>query len=165
MRFKRRLVIYKLTGYKGGKNMGTINYGSNDVIDLGVDISKEGDFGILSEVVSYIYDDVKNILDNYNFYYYHVAIKEGYYSGFYLDIEPNFYIYDSYLDKIDAQKELTQLKKFLLECAGVGLVVYLPGWVTGYYDFIDTKNAIKEAIKNARLVVKTAPTDYTYKEY
>ena len=144
--------------------MGTINYGSNDIINLGVDTSNilnEDDFN----EVSYIYDDVKNILDDYSFYYYHVDIKEGYYSGLYLDIESNFYIYDSYLDKLDAQKELTQLKELLNRCAGVGFVCYTPGWCTGYYDFKDTKAKIKEAIKNARLVVKTAPTDYTYKEF
>ena len=144
--------------------MGAINYGSNDIINLGVDVSKEEDFGILSEEVCCIYEDIKNILDNYDFYYYHVVIKEGYYIGLYLDIEANFYIYDSYLDKLDAQKELTQLKKFLLECAGAGLVVYTPSWATGYYDFIDTKNAIKEAIKKERAVIKGAPTDYKYIE-
>lgn len=143
--------------------MGAINYGLSDIINLGININKlnEEDF----DEVRYIYDDIKNILDDYNFYYYHVVIKEGYYSGFYLDIEANYYIYDSYLDKIDAQKELTQLKKFLLECAGAGLVVYTPGWCTGYYNFIDTKNAIKEAIKNERAVIKGAPTDYTYKDF
>jgi hypothetical protein len=144
--------------------MGAINYGSNEIINLGINTSNilnEDDFN----EVSYIYDDVKNILDDYSFYYYHVVIKEGYYSGLYLDIEANFYIYDSYLDKLDAQKELTQLKELLNRCAGAGLVCYTPGWCTGYYDFKDTKTKIKEAIKNARLVVKAAPTDYTYKEF
>jgi hypothetical protein len=144
--------------------MGAINYGSNDIINLGLNTSNilnEEDF----DEVNYIYDDVKNILDDYCFYYYHVTIKEGYYSGLYLDIESNYYVYDSYMDKLDAQKELTQLKELLNRCAEVGLVVYTPGWCTGYYDFKETKAKIKEAIKNARLVVKAAPTDYTYKDF
>ena len=144
--------------------MGTINYGSNDIINLGIDVSKEDNFSILDEEVSYIYDDVKNILDDYYFYYYHVAIKEGYYNGLYLDIESNYYVYDSYVDKLDAQKELTQLKELLNRCADVGLVCYSPGWCTGYYNFKDTKAKIKEAIKSARQVVKAAPTDFTYNE-
>ena len=32
------------------------------------------------------------------------------------------------------------------------------------YNFIDTKNAIKEAIKKERAVIKGAPTDYKYIE-
>ena len=137
--------------------MGTINYGSNDIINLGVDTSNilnEDDFN----EVSYIYDDVKNILDDYSFYYYHVDIKEGYYSGLYLDIESNFYIYDSYLDKLDAQKELTQLKKFLHRCVDNGLVAYTPGWCTGYYNLKESKDLINKAIAEERKNIKDRPT-------
>jgi hypothetical protein len=138
--------------------MGAINYGSNEIINLGIDVSKEDDFGILGEEVCYIYDDIKNILDDYYFYYYHVVIKEGYYSGFYLDIESNIYIYDDYIEKKEAQKELTKLKKFLHSCVDNGLVVYTPGWCTGYYNLKESKDLINKAIAKERENIKDRPT-------
>lgn len=137
--------------------MGTINYGSNDIINLGINTSNilnEDDFN----EVSYIYDDVKNILDDYYFYYYHVVIKEGYYSGLYLDIESNISIYDDYIEKKEAQKELTQLKKFLYRCVDNGLVVYTSGWCAGYHNLKESKDLINKAIAKERENIKDRPT-------
>lgn len=138
--------------------MGAINYGSNEIINLGLDVSEEDDFDILGEEVCYIYDDIKDILDDYYFYYYHVVIKEGYYNGFYLDIESNISIYDDYIEKQEAQKELTQLKKFLHRCVDNGLAVYTPGWCTSYYNLKESKNLINKAIAKERENIKDRPT-------
>ena len=109
------------------------------------------------------YYNIKSILDKYSFYYYHITINSGYYEGFYLDIENNYGIcYDSYEDKKDVQKEITQIKTMLTEMAGCGLVQVYPGWCTGYEDYKGTIKGIKAAIKEMREEVRAIPTWTTY---
>lgn len=137
--------------------MGTINYGSNEIINLGININI-----ITGDEVTFLHDIIQYFLNDYDFYFYHVVIKPGHYEGFYLDIENNFFYYDDYLEKQDAQKELTQLKEFLNRCVDNGLVAYNPGWCTGYYDMKETKAKIKEAIKEERQNIKDRPTWVQY---
>lgn len=113
-------------------------------------------------------DDFENIeteLNEYNFYYYHITIKPGYYEGFTLNIENNFPIaFDSWEDRREANKEITEIKGFLMNCAGLGLVACFPGWCTGYEDYKGTIAAIKAAIKDMREEVKTIPTWAQYEK-
>lgn len=165
--------------------MGAVNYFTSNYITLGVrpysvfDLENDIDFmeeiraevdeygGTVEEAInSYISDcyetDLENvnaILSSFSFYYYHLTIKPGYYEGFTLDIENNFpCAYDGYEDKREAQKEITQLKKCLLELAGVGLVQCFPGWCTWYGDYKGTCKAIEATIKAMRDEVRTIPT-------
>lgn len=164
--------------------MGAVNYFTSDYITMGVpllyscDLENDPDFmeevraevkeygGTVEEAIgNYIsgcyaddLDNVKIILSRFSFWYYHVTIKPGYYEGFTLDIESNFPIsFDSWEDRRKAQKEITQLKRFLLECAGVGLVACYPGWCTGYEDYKGTCKAIEAAVKEMREEVKSVP--------
>lgn len=139
--------------------MGAVNYGTSDYINIGLNV----DAGLDEWEVEQIRDEVQGILNKYGFYYFHIAIKPGYYEGFYIDIENNFPVcFDWYEEKRDAQKELTQLKKALFECVGAGLVQYNPGWCTGYYTPAETVENIKATIKSARDEVKNIPT---YKQW
>lgn len=96
--------------------MGAVNYFTSDYITLGVKPYESDDFeadpGFVQEMevnisltgetreeyirnyISECYqDDLINVeteLENHDFYYYHVAIKPGYYEGFTIDIENNF---------------------------------------------------------------------------
>ena len=170
--------------------MGAINYFTSDYITLGIKLYDIDDFksdkefmqemeeetkeygGTLDDnICSYIdecyecdRENVETILNKYDFTYYHIAIKPGYYEGFTLDIENNYGIYfDSYTDRRESMKELTQLQKMLIDCAGVGLVTCFPGWCTGYANgYIETVKDIKKAIKEMRQEVKTTPT---YNQY
>lgn len=169
--------------------MGIVNYFTSDYITMGVpllyscNLENDPDFmenaraevkeyggtveEIMNDYISDCYaDDLENlnaILSRFSFYYYHVTIKPGYYEGFTLDIENNFSIaFDSWEDRREAQKEITQLKRFLLECAGVGLVACYPGWCTGYEDYKGTCKAIEAAVKEMREEVKSVPT---WKQY
>ena len=174
--------------------MGTINYFTSDYITLGVkpydtdDYIKNNDFmnfireewnvntedenEVLKAVNEHISADyaadmenAESILNEYNFYYFHVVLKPGYYEGFTLDIENNFGVaIDGWEDRREAQKEITQLKNCLLELAGVGLVVCSPGWCTGYKDYNETIKAIKEAIKEIREEYKAIPTWRQYQK-
>lgn len=165
--------------------MGAVNYFTSDYITLGLrpydidDFTSDADFmdeieneieeygGTGEEAINnYINDcyesDFENIefeLNKHNFRYYHITIKPGYYEGFTLDIENNYSIsYDSWEDKRDAQKEITEIRRFLIACAGMGLAKCSPGWCTGYSDYNDTVKAIGEAIKEMREEARTTPT-------
>ena len=174
--------------------MGSINYFTSDYITLGVkpydtnDYIKDNDFmdfireewnvntedenevlKAVNEQININYEadseNAKSILNKYNFYYFHVVLKPGYYEGFALDIENIFGIaIDGWEDRREAQKEITQLKNCLLELAGVGFVACYPGWCTGYKDYNETIKAIKEAIKEIREEYKTIPTWRQYQK-
>lgn len=165
--------------------MGAINYRTSDYITLAVkpcdveDFKQDHDFmqfaqdqidecggsleDCINDQIQICYEnDLENIqaiLAKYDFFYYHITIEPGYYEGFSLEIENNFpTAYDNWEDKRDAQKEITQVKKCLIECANVGLVVCIPGWCTAYYDRENTIKAIGDTIKNMRAEAKETPT-------
>lgn len=169
--------------------MGAVNYFTSSYITMGLkpydtdDFTGDRDFmeelqrevdeygGTLEESLnSYIQscyeDDYTNIeteLAKHGFYYFHVTIKPGYYEGFTLDIENNFPVaFDWWQEKRDAQKEITELKQFLVACAGMGLVACAPGWCTGYSDYKQTLQKINEAVKEMREEVKNTPTWLQY---
>lgn len=130
--------------------MGTINYKTSDYITLCYDCDKE---------------NIDSILEKYDFYYYHVAIQPGYYEGFSLDIENNFPIaFDTGEDRREAQKEITRLKKCLIECAGCGLVTCVPGRSTTYGDYKSTLESISTAIVEMREEVRKIPTWRQYEK-
>ena len=147
--------------------MGAVNYGTSDYITMAYNCNTEyapddfwNDENEQREFeISFLHDEVKAELEKHSFYYYHIAIKPGYYEGFYIDIENNFPVaLDSWQDRRDANKEITEIKRFLIECAGLGLVQCSPGWCTGYNDYKGTLKAIKAAIKEMRDELRTIPT-------
>lgn len=165
--------------------MGAVNYFTSDYITMGLrpydSLELENDLEFMEEmqtqvneyggtienaITEYIedcyncdYENIKTELEKHNFYYYHIAIKPGYYESFTLDIENNFPVaLDSWEDRRDANKEITEIKQFLIACAGLGLVQCSPGWCTGYNDYKGTLKAIKAAIKEMRDELRTIPT-------
>lgn len=165
--------------------MGAVNYFASDYITMGLrpydrfDLENDRDFmeeveaeiseygGTVENAIdSYIefcyesdYENIRYELEKHNFYYFHIAIKPGYYEGFTLDIENNFPVaLDSWEDRREAMKEITEIKQFLIDCAGFGLVACFPGWCTGYSDYNGTLKAIREAVKDMRNELKTVPT-------
>lgn len=172
--------------------MGTINYGTSNYITLGskplspYDLENDPDFmeelkegynltededtaEAINDYINIIEEDdrenLKSILNKYNFYYFHIAIKNGYYEGFYLDIESNFSIYfEDYAEKLEAQKEITSIKAFLIECAEIGLVSVWPGWCTTYHDYKTTLKHISNAVKEMREEVRNTPTWRQYEK-
>ncbi len=145
--------------------MGAINYGCSDIINIGFNVDRYDlhDREDTYIEVSFMHENIMEILEEYSFYYFHVAIKPGYYEGFYIDIESNYGVcYDTYLDKLDALKELTQLHSALKRCIEWGLVAYAPGWCTSWYTEGESKATLKQAIKDAKTGVKSTPTYNTY---
>ena len=166
--------------------MGAINYNTSDYITLGIkpydidDLRNSPDFMDLLKneyhididneeaVLAEIYEEINNYYDcdkmnfestlnKYNFRYFNIELIPGYYEGLSIDIKTNFDFYD-YRDKRDAQKEITQLKRFLIEIAGCGFIQVFPGWCTGYRDYKNTIKSISAAIKEIREDVKKETT-------
>ena len=144
--------------------MGTINYSSNDFINLGVnpDNYYHGD-KYLDFLVDDDYQQIQNIINDFNFEYFTVKLEPGYYEGFYLHIEFD-YLWVDYYEKPLILKELTQLKQLLLKCCNYGMVKYSPGWCMGYSDYKTTIKSIKDCIKETIENIKKYPTYKTYKK-
>lgn len=164
--------------------MGTINYKTSDYITLGMrpydvdDFINDGDFieqyeeyGRGRSAVDFAFDtirhyeeddllNVQSIIGKDGFRgYFNVTVEYGYYDGFSLNIENNFPVaFDCCQDKRDAQKEITEIKRLLIECAGVGMVACYPSWCTAYEDYNGTITAINAAIKEMREEVRRTPT-------
>ena len=139
--------------------MGAINYYTSDYITLGVNcnnIESDDDYYFLQEDFEILDDFIKEK----NFYYFHIVLKPGYYEGFSIDIEFNFgYCFDCWQDKKDAQKEITRIKQFLIDCVNdFGLCAVSPGWCTAYYDYNESLKRINKAIKEMRDTVRNTPT-------
>lgn len=150
--------------------MGTINYRTSDYITIGYNLNwDDSEFETWEEMenekqldIEDMYTNIRAILNKYDFTFYHVVIKPGYYEGFYIDINNNYPdCYDSKEDKRAAQKEVTKLKACLIECVNTGLVQVWPGWCTSYKTHNESIEAIKTAIKEMRAEIKSIPTWYT----
>ena len=147
--------------------MGTINYKTSDFITIGYNcnfIDYEDECYI--DIIEDYYNQVKWALDKENFYYFHIALEPGYYEGFSINIENNFGIcYDDYLDKKEAQKEITRIRTFLTTCINdFECCVVYPGWCTTYEDYENSWKKINDAIKEMRQTVKNTPTWRNYQK-
>lgn len=151
--------------------MGTINYKTSDYITLGyLDYSQQDFDDEYTPDDYYIYEEddytqIQYLLKDQHFYYFNVTLEPGYYSGFSLDIENNFsYCFDNYSEKLQALKEITQIKKIMLYLVeNFSIRAVYPGWCTGYADRQETLSEINAAIKTMRDDVKYTPTYYILK--
>lgn len=145
--------------------MGTINYKTSDYITLGYNcnnIDYDDDLYYL-DIEDY-YNQIKCRLEDVYFYYFHVTLEPGYYAGYSLNIENNFPVcFNDYSEKQGAQKEITQIKNFLLECINdFECCAVYPGWCTGYADYKTTLKELDAAVREMRNAVKDTPT---YNQY
>jgi hypothetical protein len=151
--------------------MGTINYFTSDYITLGyLDYSQQNFDDEYTPDDYYIYQDddytqIKIYLENQHFYYFNITLKFGYYDGFTIDIENNFkYCFDNYNEKLQALKEITHIKKFLIYIVNnFNINVVYPGWCTSYGDYKKTISEINAATKEMKTEVKNTPTYYNLK--
>lgn len=145
--------------------MGTINYKTSDFITIGYNcdyIDYEDEF--YHEIIQDYYDQVNYLLKKEYFFYFHVTLEPGYYEGFSINIEFNFAMcFDNYLDKKEAQKEITQIKAFLTQCINdFECCVVYPGWCTKYENYENSVKKLNEAIQEMRQTVKDTPTWKNY---
>jgi hypothetical protein len=146
--------------------MGAINYKTSDYITLGYNtgnIDYEDD--IYYEEINFEYEEINALLKKEYFYYFHITLKPGYYDGFTIDIENNFdYCFNDYSEKLEALKELTRIKNFLIYIVdNFNINVVYPGWCTSYGNYKKTISEINAAIKEMKSEIKTTPTYYILK--
>ena len=142
--------------------MGAINYKNNDYfISIGFDLDNfESDISDANYWACDMYDVIQDKIKKYNFYYYDVKLYSGYYDGFYLDIRLTWIFLDNYKEKQEANKELTQIKNFLLWCINnCCCVSYSANWITTYKTPKETIKLLKQAIKKEREKIKKLKTD------
>ena len=141
--------------------MGAINYGCNDIINLGYNLKNydyEKDFDICNDD----YIQIKWLLKSLNFEFYIVELRGGYYEGFYLNIDFRLLWLDNYQEKLAALKETTMLHKFLKACINdFSVVVYYPGWGTSYEDKKTSLKMLKNAIREEKEKIRKLRTDKT----
>ena len=146
--------------------MGTINYKTSDYITLGYNthnINYDDEF--YSDDINFEYNGISALLKNEFFYYFNIKLEPGYYDGFIIDIENNFsYCFNDYNEKMQALKELTRIKNFLIYIVdNFNINVVYPGWCTSYGDYKKTIEEINAAIKEIKSEIKSAPTYYILK--
>lgn len=146
--------------------MGTINYKTSDYITIGYDcrcINYDYDNDFDPDFIINDYDTVKNILDKYIFNTFDISLEYGYYQGFYINIKFDYLYFDDCTERSEAQKEITSIKKALLEIVNnTNCYAVFPGWCTGYADHKNTLIEIANAVKQMRQTVHDTPT---YKQY
>lgn len=141
--------------------MGAINYGRNNILNIGYNL-KDYDYEEDYDVCEDDYNEVKRELERYNFDYFNVELKGGYYEGFYLDLDFRLLWLDNYKEKLEVLKEATRLRKLLENCINYhNMVVYYPGWGTGYENIETSLKMVKNAIKKQKQLIKSLPTDKT----
>ena len=146
--------------------MGAINYKTSDFITLGYNTNNiEYDDDLYNDLINDEYEEIKYLLDKEYFYYFHVTLEPGYYEGFTIDIEHNFsYCYDNYYEKLQALKEITQIKNFLLYIVNnFNISAVYPGWCTAYANYKKTIEEINAAIIEMKYSVKNTPTYHILK--
>lgn len=161
--------------------MGAINYNNNKLFNLGLnvfDYEKQCEIqlkemieeGIIEfnnveidefnyECISVLYEDCEYILNKYDFNYYNIKLESGYYEGFYLSIDFNYNYFNDFIEKQQAQKELTQVKKCFLELINCGLVSYHAWWCSSYYSKEETISMLNEFVKTERKRIADTLTD------
>ena len=142
--------------------MGAINF--NSLIKsnrLALVNDEEYDFDF-----NFNYEEVKNKLNNYNFYYFDIKIEAGYYEGFYLKLEEKNTknIYKNTEEKNEVLKELTQIKKLLIDLVKNNFLngIY-PSWINTNLTTTQTIEEIKNIIKILKNEVIKSYTEKTYK--
>jgi hypothetical protein len=151
-------------------NMGAINYGTGDIVTLGLDVSGdvEEDYGIngVELMYEYIKDKVEDIVHTW----FNLDLEYGYYEGFYIAVKKN-YSTDKELkrevaegiirpevakwwtledeEKEEIKQEAKELKEELKGLIDESFVVCFPSWCTGYCDMEASKTEIDKAINKA----------------
>lgn len=150
--------------------MGAINYGTGDIVTLGLCVSGdvEEDYGI--DGVEFLYNDIKDKVEDIVHEWFKLDLEYGYYEGFYIAVKKN-YSTDKELkrevsegiirqevadmwkleeeEKEEIKQEAKELKEELKGLISECFVVCFPSWCTGYCDMEASKTEIDKAINKA----------------
>ena len=141
--------------------MGTINYGSNDILNIGTNAS----FAVDDDYMLLLLNDFTDTLEDYTFQYFTMEIKCGYYDGLYLDITDGAHWYSYFDDQKERQEAIQEVKlleELLKRLIFSGMVVYAPGWCTSYLTEGESVKECEKAMKDLKRQLLKTPTWRTY---
>ena len=130
--------------------MGAINYGTSTYLcNLGYNLNNGvTDYDEAQDDQLWTSQEVHDYLNELSLCFYNIELKHGYYEGFYLDINGDYYSED-YDCKEERVKELHKIGRALIHLTNhYGLVSYEPGWLTDYATTDGTIRYIKQAVKD-----------------
>ena len=144
--------------------MGAVNYYTSDFITIGYNLNFVDYDEFYNDIITDYYEQVKYRLNQEKFSIFTVELVPGYYEGFTIDIKLDYCYFDDYIEKQAAQKEITNIKKFLLECINdFECCAVFPGWVTTYNDYNESIKLLDIGIKEMRKAARNTPTYKNYK--
>lgn len=132
--------------------MGAVNLGTSKVITLGFKPYIDVGIPYPDEPDDPYEDDQANveaIITLYDFKFFTVKIKPGYYESFYIDIDYDLGDLEDFEEE-EINAEINCLKRCLESCAAVGMQACTPGWVTTWFTYEDSVDMIETAINNLR---------------
>lgn len=140
--------------------VGAVNYGTGEYITLAYqpiedDETKFGDLFLNMKV-----DSIFNEYGDFEFF--EVIRDNGYYEGFYVEINAGDFVGVGFDDKdqmLDAFLELENIRKLLVELLDAGLFVCHPGWCTGWLDYGESLNEINQCIAKMSSDIFLTPVD------
>lgn len=156
--------------------MGSINYKTNKYITIGYNIGKAekeaeeiaaeeevfNENDIYYDQEEETFNELKELIEEYNFNYFDVKLEAGYYQGFYIDFDFDYLYFYNSEEKKEALKEATQLKKLLYKILDYNCVVCYPGWCTSYLNKTKSKKEIFAGIKQLKEDIKNTLTEKNY---
>lgn len=160
--------------------MGAINYGNNR--DFGLTLGYNLGARVYNPTAEQLADwdceseedyersfylDIEDCWEQINFLmpqfkHFNISLESGYYEGFWIAVDLKWLYFNDYKEKLEALKEATKLKAFLLQCVeDFGCVAVDSGWVSTYYSKQDTIKALNKAIRDQKAKIKAMKTDKT----
>ena len=145
--------------------MGTINFNAliniNRLALVNEPETEEEEFE--QSFYNYELEEIQEELDKNDFYYFNLSINFGYYRGFCLKLENNTkYIYQNSKEKAEVLKELTAIKKVLLELIKKGLLWgCYPSWIYNKLPTAETIKQVNAIIKELKQETKRSYTEKT----
>jgi hypothetical protein len=148
--------------------MGAINFGTlTNKSRLALVNEQETNNGDYYDDFYFELEEVDETIKNKNFYYFNLLIKYGYYNGFYLKLEDDNtkYIYENTKEKQEVLKELTQIKKILVDFVKNGFLWgCYPSWVYSKLEKKETLTELRKIIKELKEETKKSYTQRTAKK-
>ena len=139
--------------------MGAINYKTSKFLTIGYNLHDMECDEFYFDYIEDEFDNINILLKQQDFKIFTVDLVPGYYEGFSINIDFDYLYFDDYNEKLEALKEITQLKQFLIFCVkNFNVNVCHPGWCTSYLNYKDSLTTINNKIKEIKQLIKSIPT-------
>ena len=107
------------------------------------------------------YKDVRHLLQTLSLSYYAVSVEQGYYDGFYIDIQDRSRVYNMEEERKEQMRELTGIRTILASIIiNYPMRVCYPHWSTNWEETIDKSiAALDKAVEEEKKRLTTKKTE------